>query len=72
MSVSADGTSMNAMVPDISNVPSGTYWAIIRNVMADGSLEFLGSAEVFVSNFAPPPPPDPEPSPCGDGPCIIY
>lgn len=71
-SVSGDGTAMSAFVPDISSVPSGSYWAIIRNVMADGSLGFLGAAGVYVSNYEPPPPPDPEPSPCGDGPCIIY
>lgn len=70
--VSPDGTSMSAVVPDISSVPSGSYWAIVRNVMADGSLQFLGAAEVYVFNFEPPPPPDPEPSPCGDGPCLIY
>jgi hypothetical protein len=71
-SVYADGTAMSAVVPDISSVPSGSYWAIVRNVMADGSLQFLGAAGVYVSNYEPPPPPDPEPSPCGDGPCIIY
>jgi len=70
--VSPEGTSMSAVIPEISSVPSGSYWAIVRKVMADGSLQFVGAAEVYVFNFEPPPPPDPEPTPCGDGPCLIY
>jgi len=70
--VSPDGTGMSAAVPGISGVPSGSYWAIVRNVTADGSLQFLGAAQVFVFNFQPPPPPDPDPPPCGDGPCLVY
>jgi hypothetical protein len=71
-SVYPDGTGLSAVIPNISSVPSGTYWAIVRNVMADGALQFVGVAEVYVWNFYPPAPePEPEPIPCGDGPCLI-
>lgn len=67
-SVAPDGTWLSGATPDLSNVPSSSYWVFIRNVTADGSLQFLGATTIYIDNGQPPPPPPPDPSPCGTGP----
>ena len=73
-SVSGDGTWLQANVPDLSALYSGSYTVFVSNVLADGSLEYVGAASVTAYGrdyeFYPPPPP---PGECGcppDGPCM--
>jgi hypothetical protein len=57
--VAQDGTSLSGNTPDLSNVTSNTYSVIVRNVQANGSLQYVGAAMVYVANWVEPPPPDP-------------
>jgi hypothetical protein len=66
--VSADGTSLQAAVPSLAGLYSGTYTIVIVNATADGSRNAVGTASVWVyGNDMLPPPPDPlpDPNPCG-------
>jgi len=63
--VSADGTWLQAAVPSLAGLYSGTYTVVIVNATADGSRNAAGTATVWVyGNDMPPPPPDPDPDPC--------
>jgi hypothetical protein len=64
--VAQDGTWLSGSTPDLSSVTSNTYSVIVRNVMADGSLQFVGAATVYVGNWVPPPPPPDPCDPVGD------
>jgi len=71
--VNADGTWLQATMPDLSSVYSGTYNILISNVRDDGSREYIGTSTVDCYGrdvtFEPPP----DPGPCGcppDGPCM--
>lgn len=62
--VSADGTTLEAAVPSLAGLYSGTYTIVIVNATADGSRNAIGTASVWVyGNIAPPPDPDPDPCP---------
>ena len=73
--VSADGTWVQAAVPSLAGLYSGTYTIVIVNATADGSRNALGTASVWVyGNDMPPPPPDPlpDPDPCYPRVCAVY
>ncbi|HEY3134750.1 MAG TPA: hypothetical protein VGL29_01750, partial [Blastocatellia bacterium] len=66
LAVSADGTWLQASVPDLSGAYSGSYTIVIVNATADGTRNIVGTANVWVyGNY--PPPPDPQPDPCTEG-----
>ena len=63
--VSADGTWLQAAIPSLAGLYSGTYTVVIVNATADGSRNAIGTASVWLyGNDMPPPPPDPDPDPC--------
>lgn len=62
-SVSAGGTSLQAAVPNLAGLYSGTYTIVIVNATANGSRNVVGTASVWVYGN-PMPPPDPDPDPC--------
>jgi len=73
--VSADGTWLQAAVPSLAGLYSGTYTVVIVNATADGSRNAVGTASVWVygNDMLPPPPdPDPDPGPCVGGICQVY
>jgi hypothetical protein len=65
--VAPNGTWMSAPVPDISQLPVGTYVGLLNNANPNGGYDIIGSVTVQV---VPPPPPPPPPDPCPDGRCI--
>jgi hypothetical protein len=74
-SVSADGTWLQAAVPSLAGLYSGTYTIVIVNATADGSRNAIGTASVWVYGndlIEPPPDPDPDPGPCAGGVCHVY
>ncbi|HEX7174625.1 MAG TPA: hypothetical protein VF240_05015 [Pyrinomonadaceae bacterium] len=71
--VSADGTWLQAPVPDLSSVYSGTYNILISNYLADGSREYVGTSTIdcYGRDIVYDPPPDPDPCGCWpDQPCM--
>ena len=66
--VAPNGTWMSAPVPDISQLPVGTYVGLLSNANPNGGYDVIGSVTVQV---VPPPPPPPPPDPCPGGICII-
>lgn len=71
--VNANGTWLQAPMPDLSSVYSGTYDILVSNVRDDGSREYVGTSTVNCygrdGTYEPPP----DPGPCGcppDGPCM--
>lgn len=72
-SVNAGGTWLQANMPDLSSVYSGTYNILVSNVRDDGSREYIGSSTVdcYGRDYVYEPPPDPGPCGCPpDGPCM--
>lgn len=57
--VAPNGSWLSGATPDISSVPSGSYWAMVQNVAGDGSLQTIGAARVYIYNLQPPPDPGP-------------
>lgn len=61
--VAADGSSLYAYTPDLSQVYSGAYNIIVSNVMADGSHSRVGVAAFSAccreGTYGDPPPPPP-------------
>lgn len=73
--VSADGTWLEASVPNLTGAYSGTYTVVIVNQTPDGTRNVVGTATVWVyGNDMPPPPPDPlpDPNPCYSSECVVY
>lgn len=73
-SVSGDGSGLQAAMPDLSAIYSGTYNMLVSNINADGSLDYIGSSTVNTygrdGTYGEPPPP----GECGcppDGPCMV-
>lgn len=65
--VASDGSWMSSPIPDISQLPLGTYVGFISNANSSGGHDLLGSTAVQV---ALPPPPPPPPDPCPTNPCM--
>ena len=65
--IAVDGTWMSAPVPDISQLPVGTYVGFLNNANSSGGYDILGSVSLQV--VLPPPPPPPT-DPCPGGICI--
>jgi hypothetical protein len=47
-SVSPDGTTITAETPPVTELGAGTYVGVISNIAADGSYQYVGTAEVEV------------------------
>ncbi|MFN2454135.1 MAG: hypothetical protein ABR577_07930 [Pyrinomonadaceae bacterium] len=64
--VSSDGTWLQANMPDLSSVYSGTYNVLVSNVQADGSLQYVGTStmDAYGRDGVYEPPPDPDPCSC--------
>lgn len=62
--VSADGTWLQAPMPDLSSVYNGTYNILISNRRPDGSLEYVGTSTMNafgrLGQYVPPDEPCPE------------
>lgn len=67
--VNADGTWLQAPLPDLSLVYSGTYNVLISNVKSDGGQEYVGTSTVdcYGRDGVYEPPPDPDPCSCPPG-----
>jgi hypothetical protein len=74
-SVSGDGSSLQAMTPDLSAVYSGTYNMLVSNIKSDGSLDYIGSSTVDTygrdGTYEDPPPPGDCGCPPDGGPCMV-
>jgi hypothetical protein len=53
--MAADGTWISSPTPGLFNIYSSDYWAIVRNVRQDGSLQVIGVARIYIDNYQPPP-----------------
>lgn len=65
--VASDGSWMSSPIPDISQLPLGTYVGFISNANVNGGYDLVGATSVQVES--PPSPPD---SGCGSGPPYTY
>jgi hypothetical protein len=71
--VGSKGAWLQAAMPDLSSVYSGTYNVLVSNVMADGSREYVGTSTIVCYGRDIPYEPPPDPGPCGcppDLPCM--
>lgn len=70
-SVAPDGSGLQAAMPDLSGVYSGTYDVLVSNVRSDGGLEYAGTATFDTYGrdgvYEPPPPEPCEPTYGGGG-----
>lgn len=64
-SMSLDGSSLQANMPNLSSVFTGTYHVLVSNIRADGSREYVGTTtvECYGRDGTYELPPDP--GPCG-------
>jgi hypothetical protein len=65
--VAADGSWISSPIPDISQLPLGTYVGFMKNANSSGGYDLVGATSVqVVLPRSPPSPPDP----CPTNPCM--